>query len=627
MRFASAADFRLALRDYVIKEKLDIKLTRNDGDRVTAVCKQGCGWRIHASKPSNEQCLRIKTFTIEHNNCLWTHSSKQATSSYLANKYLEQVRLNPTMGHVALQSTIAAELDLDVSTYKARRAKKRALGIIEGDEAEQYSKLRDYCALIQSTNPGSRATIGVDPMSYDNEIKTFERIFICYATMKKGFKDGCRPFLGVDGCFLKGAYGGHLLSAVACDGNDQMYPVAFVVVEAETKDSWAWFMRELMEVVGSHFDITFMSDRQKGLVDSFDTILYGAEHRFCVRHLYENFKLKYRGQNLKNEVWEAAQSYTEADFQLHMNNIKQMDPKAYEWLRKVPPRVWTRSSFGCQSKTALVINNMCESWNAVILPARDKPILYMLEWIRKHLMLRFQSKREFMNSKSGLLCPNIQKEMTKRKNNARFCKVHYAGEDKYEVEYRGISEAVDISQNTCTCRIWEVSGIPCNHAIACIFARRELPEIYVDPYYHRDTYLKAYANLIYPVPMSRLLNSEPIDPLQPPTYRKPTGRPKKARNKKNDKASSSTTLSKSRTALQCSRCNSYGHNTRTCTALEPIVVEKLPLKRGGRPPLTNRGGAGKAYGRSKRCARCGKGARGGSDAHWVHQSQSQEASM
>ncbi|XP_059668828.1 uncharacterized protein LOC132313911 [Cornus florida] len=258
MRFASTADFSLALGDFVIKEKMDIEFTRNDGDRVSAVCKQGCGWKIHASKPSNEQCLRIKRFSKEHKNCLWTHSRKQATSSYLANKYLEQVRLNPTMGNVALQSTIATKLDIDVSTYKMHTAKKRVLGIIEGDEAEQYAKLRDYCALIQRTNPGSRATIGVDPMSYDNEIKTFQRNFICYTAMKKGFRDGCTPFLGVDGCFLKGAYGGHLLSAVACDGNDQMFPVEFAVVEAETKDSWAWFMTELMEDVGPHFDITFM---------------------------------------------------------------------------------------------------------------------------------------------------------------------------------------------------------------------------------------------------------------------------------------------------------------------------------------------------------------------------------
>ncbi|XP_059626164.1 uncharacterized protein LOC132269126 [Cornus florida] len=549
IRFASAKDFRLALRDYVIRKKFDIKFKKNDGDKVSAVCSEGCGWRIYAS-------------------------------------------------HVALQSTIAKELDIDVSTYKARRAKKRALSIFEGDEAEQYSKLRDYCALIQTTNPGSRATIGVDPTSYDNEIKTFQRIFICYAAVKKGFRYGCRPFLGVDGCFLKGAYGGHLLSVVAYDGNDQMFPVAIAVVETETKDSWSWFMTELMEAVGPHFDITFMSDRQKGLVNNFDTILYGAEHRFCVRHLYENFKLKYRGQNLKNEVWEAAQSYTEADFELHMNKIKEMNARAYEWLRRVPPNVWTRSSFGCHSKTALVINNMCESWNEVILPARDKSILYMLEWIRKHLMLRFKKKRDFINSKCGLLCPDIQEKINKRKRSARICKVHYAGDDKYEVECRGISEAVNIGKNTCTCRIWDVCGIPYNHAIACIFARRELPEIYVDSYYHRDTYLKTYENLIYPIPIRRLLSSEPIDPLLPLTYRKPIGRPKKARNKKSDDPSTSTTLIKSRPQLQCSRCNDYGHHTRTCKASEPILVEKLPPKRGGRPPLTTRGRGERAPGRS-----------------------------
>ncbi|XP_059663614.1 uncharacterized protein LOC132309316 [Cornus florida] len=493
------------------------------------------------------------------------------------------------MGYKSLKRTIAADYDIDVSKHKARRAKKRALSIIEGNEAEQYSKLRDYCALIQRTNPGSRATIGVDPMSYDNEIKTFQRIFICYAAMKKGFRDGCRPFLGVDGCFLKRSFGGHLLSAIACDGNDQMFPVAFAVVEAETKDSWAWFMTELMEAVGPHFDIVFMSDRKKGLVDSFDTILYGAEHRICVRHLYENFKLKYKGQVLKNEIWEAAQSYTEVDFQFHMNKIREMNEEAYQWLNRVPPRVWTRSSFGFHCKCPLVINNMCESWNAVILPARDKPILYMLEWIRKHLMMRFQNKRDFMNSKVGLLCPEIQKEINKRKRCARFCKVRYAGYHKYEVECRGVSDAVDIGNNTCTCKVWEVSGIPCNHAIACTFVRREVVEIYVDPYYHRETYLKAYVDLIHPIPMRRLLNSEPTDPLEPPTYRKPTGRPKKARNKKNDEASTSTKLTRSMEALKCSKCNEYGHNTRTCKVNEPIVVEQLPPKRGGRPPLTNRG--------------------------------------
>ncbi|XP_059627174.1 uncharacterized protein LOC132269967 [Cornus florida] len=270
--------------------------------------------------------------------------------------------------------------------------------------------------------------------------------------MMNGFKHGCRSFLGVDGCFLKGSFGGHLLSAVACDGNDQMFPVAFAVVEAETKESWHWFMEVLMDVIGSPYDITFMSDRQKGLLDTFDNILYGADHRFCVRHLYENFKLKYKGQNLKNAIWEAAQSFTDAEFDKHMKKINDMNVEAVEWLKKVPPKVWSRSKFSNRSKCALVFNNMCESWNAVILPARDKPILYMLEWIRRHLMLRFENKRQWINSSNGLICPAIEKELNKRKVEARMCTVKYDGYEKYDVQCRGIGDTVNIAEKTCSCR-------------------------------------------------------------------------------------------------------------------------------------------------------------------------------
>ena len=35
--------------------------------------------------------------------------------------------------------------------------------------------------------------------------------------------------------------GGQLLAAVGRDDNDQMYPVAWTVVEAENIDSWVWF--------------------------------------------------------------------------------------------------------------------------------------------------------------------------------------------------------------------------------------------------------------------------------------------------------------------------------------------------------------------------------------------------
>jgi len=75
----------------------------------------------------------------------------------------------------------------------------------------------------------------------------------------------CRPLIGLDRCFLKGRYGGHLLSVVGKDGNNQMIPIAFAVVEAETKESWDWFMELLLsDLNGIEFKRwSFISDQQK----------------------------------------------------------------------------------------------------------------------------------------------------------------------------------------------------------------------------------------------------------------------------------------------------------------------------------------------------------------------------
>ena len=49
-------------------------------------------------------------------------------------------------------------------------------------------------------------------------------------------------FIGLDDCFLKGEYDGQLLSAVGKDGNNQMFPIAYVVVESQNYPSWKWFV-------------------------------------------------------------------------------------------------------------------------------------------------------------------------------------------------------------------------------------------------------------------------------------------------------------------------------------------------------------------------------------------------
>ena len=76
---------------------------------------------------------------------------------------------------------------------------------------------------------------------------------------------GCRLLVGLDGCHLKGKFGGHILSATARDGNDNIFSVALGVVEQENKDSWVWILQTFADDIGrpDELNLVFISDRQK----------------------------------------------------------------------------------------------------------------------------------------------------------------------------------------------------------------------------------------------------------------------------------------------------------------------------------------------------------------------------
>jgi len=67
-------------------------------------------------------------------------------------------------------------------------------------------------------------------------------LYVCLDGSKKVFQQTYRPFIGIDECHLKNKYGGKLLVDVGRDPNDQNFPIAFSVVETETKNTWSWFL-------------------------------------------------------------------------------------------------------------------------------------------------------------------------------------------------------------------------------------------------------------------------------------------------------------------------------------------------------------------------------------------------
>ena len=57
------------------------------------------------------------------------------------------------------------------------------------------------------------------------------------------------------------------------------------------------------------------------------------------------------------------------------------------------------------------MNNLSESFNSMILEARDKPIIAMLEWIRVRLMTIMYSKRIWIEKFTSDICPNIVRKL------------------------------------------------------------------------------------------------------------------------------------------------------------------------------------------------------------------------
>lgn len=227
-----------------------------------------------------------------------------------------------------------------------------------------------------------------------------------------------------------------------------------------------------------------------------------AEHRNCVSHLYTNFKSQpnTKGKALKDCLWRAARATYLKEFEDAMAEMRCLSEAAYKWMEGKDPRHWSKAHFSTLSRCDMLLNNLCECFNKYILEARGKPILTMMEIIRTKLMQRIAIKNEAAQKYTGLLCPKIQKKLDKIIDESNRCWARHAGGPKYQVSCGPADQhVVDLELKTCSCRKWDLTGIPCSHAVAVMFSTEERPEQYVDACYHKDTQLKIYSHFIQPI--------------------------------------------------------------------------------------------------------------------------------
>ncbi|XP_019184805.1 PREDICTED: uncharacterized protein LOC109179765 [Ipomoea nil] len=413
LTFASKVEFKDAVHNYGFNNGKELKFIRNDKERVYVRCKQvGCPFRINLWKVKNALSWRIASYNELHDGCGWVYENTMVKSTRIAKRWMKEIGGNSNWTTAEFRERVKADEGFDLSTKQAYRAMRKAKEVIEGEAIEFFNKIWSYKLEIEKTNPNTTCKVKVSDLLYDGKPR-FLRMYFCWEASKEGYKF-CRKLIGVDGCHLKTKFGGQLLTAIGIDGNDSIFPLAYAIVEGETKDSWIWFLNFIktdLEITREEeHQLTFISDKQKGLLPAFVEVFPYASHRFCVRHLHGNMKLAgFQGKAMKDALWTAAKATTVNSFREAMLELRKLDEEAYQWLGDKHPSEWSRSHFTPFARSDALVNNISESFNALIVDARKQPLIYCLESIRKLLMTKFFENKQKPVKWKGPFCPNIMK--------------------------------------------------------------------------------------------------------------------------------------------------------------------------------------------------------------------------
>ncbi|KAH0754965.1 hypothetical protein KY290_025235 [Solanum tuberosum] len=121
MVFGNKKEFKEAVVANQAKIGKSIQWSKDDRERARAKCRtKTCKWRILGSLMQRD----ISTFQIK---------------TWIARKYVDRVKSNKNCKTSEFRDTLSRELKLHVSMHQARRAKEKAIAMIDGDINDQFA--------------------------------------------------------------------------------------------------------------------------------------------------------------------------------------------------------------------------------------------------------------------------------------------------------------------------------------------------------------------------------------------------------------------------------------------------------------------------------------------------------
>ncbi|XP_025680343.1 uncharacterized protein [Arachis hypogaea] len=305
MEFSSREAVIKAIKDYTIRRGVYYRVHESEPTTFYAKYTQygaGCDWLIRVSKMSRKFCWEIRRYNGSHTCTRATIS--QDHSKLDSNTFTEAIKplveVDPSIRVKSVIAEVQSKFNYTISYRKAWLAKQKAVESIFGGWEASYEALPIWFEAICHKEPSA-----------------------------------------VDGTHLYGKYKGCLLVAVSQDGNNNIVPIAFAIVEGETSEAWHFFLSNLRQHVVTRDGVGLISDRHDSIRSAIDRSNRAwspprAFHMFCIRHIESNFLRKFKAPYLQKLIVNIGYSRTIREYETRYQRLRERGEAYTNWLDRIP---------------------------------------------------------------------------------------------------------------------------------------------------------------------------------------------------------------------------------------------------------------------------------------------------
>ncbi|XP_057721443.1 uncharacterized protein LOC130935627 [Arachis stenosperma] len=202
---------------------------------------RGCDWMIRVTKMQKKYCWEIRRYNGSH-TC--TRSSISQDHSKLDSKTIAEaikplVEVDPSLKVKSVIAEVQSKFNYTTSYRKVWLAKQKVVESIFGGWEASYEALPIWFEAMCHKEPS---------------------VVVHFETMSAYQGDDL-----VDETHLYAKYKGCLLVAASQDGNNNIVPIAFAIVEGENSEAWYFFLSNLRQHMVTHNGVGLISDRHDSI--------------------------------------------------------------------------------------------------------------------------------------------------------------------------------------------------------------------------------------------------------------------------------------------------------------------------------------------------------------------------